>query len=350
MLVARCAIAAALALAPLAIGGDAAAAPLKCTLIKTAEWHVREGGGQPVVDGAINGQKVGILLDTGSARTILLRSAAVRLDLVRHDARTSRMVGIGGETPVETTVIDRFEVGDAVRTNWRILVAGEHDFGEVAVVLGDDFFQRVDVEFDLAHNAVRLFQTKDCEGTSLAYWASGDIGVVELDAVFAAAPTIELSAAINGRPVRAQLDSGAFRSILTKSQAASLGVTPETPGVIPAGCSEGVGRKPLESWIARFDSFDIGNERIRDPTIRFADMWKDATFASTGSRLAQTLVEPDMLLGVDFLRAHRVLVAHSQRKMYFTYAGGTVFPAGTSKACNPSAIPEAGGKSATGGK
>ena len=32
-----------------------------------------------------------------------------------------------------------------------------------------------------------------------------------------------------------------------------------------------------------------------------------------------------MLIGADFLRAHRVLVSHSQRKMYFTYVGGPVF-------------------------
>jgi hypothetical protein len=32
-----------------------------------------------------------------------------------------------------------------------------------------------------------------------------------------------------------------------------------------------------------------------------------------------------MLLGADFLRSHRVLVAHSQRKIYFTYTGGPVF-------------------------
>ena len=34
-----------------------------------------------------------------------------------------------------------------------------------------------------------------------------------------------------------------------------------------------------------------------------------------------------MLLGADFLRSHRVLIAHSQQQMYFTYAGGTVFRA-----------------------
>jgi hypothetical protein len=32
-----------------------------------------------------------------------------------------------------------------------------------------------------------------------------------------------------------------------------------------------------------------------------------------------------MLLGVDFLKAHRVFVAHSQRKIYFTYVGGPIF-------------------------
>jgi len=35
-----------------------------------------------------------------------------------------------------------------------------------------------------------------------------------------------------------------------------------------------------------------------------------------------------MLLGADFLRAHRVLVAHSQGKIYFTYIGGPAFQLG----------------------
>jgi hypothetical protein len=35
-----------------------------------------------------------------------------------------------------------------------------------------------------------------------------------------------------------------------------------------------------------------------------------------------------MLLGADFLRSHRVLVAHSQRKLYFTYLGSWVLDGG----------------------
>ncbi len=41
-----------------------------------------------------------------------------------------------------------------------------------------------------------------------------------------------------------------------------------------------------------------------------------------------------MLLGVDLLRAHRVLVAHSQRKVYFSYVGGTVFPPQRGRGCD----------------
>src|SRR5512147_2055763 len=73
----------------------------KCTLIKIAEWPVRSTTGSPVVDGAINGQKVGVLLDTGSNVTLILRAAAERLGLVRFPVRGAQMLGIGGETGVE---------------------------------------------------------------------------------------------------------------------------------------------------------------------------------------------------------------------------------------------------------
>ncbi len=91
----------------------------------------------------------------------------------------------------------------------------------------------------------------------------------------------------------------------------------------------------MDTWIGQFESFAIGNERIRNPKIHFADLWKHMTYTRTGSRLSTSFAgNPDLLLGADFLRAHRVLVARSQRKMYFTYAGGTVFPDTPSNPCD----------------
>ncbi len=130
---------------------------------------------------------------------------------------------------------------------------------------------------------------------------------------------------VNGQPVQAQLDSGAGTTVLNKVDAARLGVTPDTPGVVAVGIGGGMGPKAMQLWNGPFASFTIGNETIRDTTIRFADLWKQMTH-TTGSRAKQLLdVMPGMLLGSDFLRSHRVLISHSQHKMYFTYAGGPVF-------------------------
>ena len=322
---------AALAAATLGTGFDVGA---KCTLVRIAEWPVRPGTGSPVVDGTINGQKVGILLDTG-AGTALLRSGAIRLGLVRHSDRADRAIGIGGETAVEMVTVDSFAIGDTVRRNWGMRVLGEIDLGgDVAALLGEDFFHRVDVEFDLAHDRVRLFEANDCDGAALAYWTTEPSGVVELVGYSETFPRIEFTVAINGRPALAQLDSGAFQSVLTKAQAEAAGVTPESSGVVAAGCARGLGAKQIQYWDGSFESFGIGNEIVRNPRIEFADVFRYSKYVQTGSLVGHSAVHPDMLLGADFLRSHRVLVAHSQRRVYFTYAGGSVFPARPGRRCD----------------
>ncbi|TMI04931.1 MAG: hypothetical protein E6H40_18345 [Betaproteobacteria bacterium] len=316
----------------LAMASSAAAQTQKCKLALIAEWPLQAGHYRPVVEGAINGQKIGILLDTGAAQSLIRRSATTKLGLTRYEAEGYRAFGVGGETHAEYVHIDEFRIGKAVRKNWRALVAGEHDFdGDSAVFLGDDFFNQVDIEFDLAHHAVRLYETKDCEAVSLAYWTTEPAGVVPIEA----GSKIWVTVAINGKPVRAELDSGTSYSVLSRADAARLGVTPESPGVVAGGCVTGEGKRQIDSWIGLFESFAIGNEIIRNPRIRFADLWQYTTYTETGSRLPTRFAgQPDMLLGADFLRGHRVLIAHSQRKMYFTHAGGTVFPGKPSKGCN----------------
>ncbi len=320
----------------LALAGAAAAEAGKCKVGRIAEWPLRAKSYTPVFDGAINGQKIGILVDTGADISLVHRSAAARLGLTRYQTG-GRFFGIGGETHAESVHIDEFRLAEGVRKNWEVLVAGEGNFSDdVAVLLGDDYFQQVDLEFDLAHNAVRIYNTKDCEGVSLAYWATEPAGEAPIEA----GSRIRLTVAINGKPVRAQLDSGAGYSILSQADAARLGVTPESPGVVAGGCVRGLGEKRADSWFGQFESFAIGNERIRNPRIRFADMWRHVTYTETGSRLPNRFAgHPDLLLGADFLRAHRVLVARSQRKMYFTYAGGTVFPNVPLKGCNAPSSP-----------
>ncbi|TMH70182.1 MAG: hypothetical protein E6H57_08115 [Betaproteobacteria bacterium] len=321
----------------LVLPGALVLAASNCKLIKIAEWQVRPQTGRLIVGGAINGQEIGILFDTGTNRSVLLRAAADRLSLTRHEAPGNRFYGIGGETHAEYAVVDELKLGGAARKNWRVLVVGERDWGrEYALLLGYDFFEQVDIEFDLSNNAVRLFQPQECGDVPLAYWASGGAGVVKLE-VDNVKPGILVTVKLNGKPLLAEIDTGARSSILSRLMAASVGVTPQTPGAVAAGRSGGLGAERPDQWIGAFESFSIGDELIRNPDIRFTSL--EITGSETGSRLATQRELREMLLGLDFLRAHRVYVAHSQGRLYFTYAGGPVFSAPRQSQGTPGAQP-----------
>src|SRR5438034_4552359 len=101
-------------LAALAMG-EAAAAPPDCKLMRIEEWPLRLERNLPIIDGEINGQKVGILLDTGAERSLVTRSAATRLMLSRHDLSSARLYGVGTDKPLEAVLIEELRIGPAIR-------------------------------------------------------------------------------------------------------------------------------------------------------------------------------------------------------------------------------------------
>lgn len=313
----------------LVMASSAAGARARCTLQKVEEWPVRQVHGHLIVDGTINGQPVDVNLSTGSQQTVVLRSAAERLHLHRRWAKDLPMFGIGGESRLETTTVGDLTVGRLESKSRRLPIPLDQDLGDgFDVVLGDDFFRAFDVEFDLAHDVVRLFRPQDCDGASLAYWSPAGATEAAIEPVLPLRPQIILAALANGQPLRALLDSGTTVSVLTSRDALAAGVTPQSPGVVASGTMTGFGEDGVDSWTGAFESFVIGDETIKKPRIRFADIYANARYVLTGSRVPSTFdSQQPMLLGVDFLRAHRVLVAHSQGKVYLTYAGGAVFDA-----------------------
>jgi len=68
-------------------------------------------------------------------------------------------------------------------------------------------------------------------------------------------------------------------------------------------------------WIVPFDSFSIGGETIAHPRFAVTEL----TTRTYNTRA------PGMVLGRDFLRTHRVLLAFGQKRMYFSYLGGEAF-------------------------
>jgi predicted aspartyl protease len=76
--------------------GAGTAATTKCNYAKIAEWPARLENGEIIVDGTINGKKVGIMLDTGTERSLILRRAAARLALNTQAVPGARIIGVDG--------------------------------------------------------------------------------------------------------------------------------------------------------------------------------------------------------------------------------------------------------------
>jgi len=317
----RMAFVAVLGMLPLAT--PVSAAERHCQLQAIGELTVSTSGPDVTTDGEINGQPVRLVVDTGADATILFRDAAKRLGLKFRSLDNGMSYGIGGVTRLYSVRVKSLRVGSMEERDSDLVATGHSD-GATQGAIGERFLTQADVEFDLPHGKIRFFRPQDCTGDQVVYW--GDAYAV---APLAPTPYYQLLAqvSVNGRPVTAQLDTGAEVSVLTPQAAARAGVSRTAAGVERAGHMEGTGHEKITAYVNVFDSFSFGEETIRHAKLWIADMF----YADVDDRSATSLIpkkavdEPDMLLGADFFKSHRVYVSLQQRKIYVTYAGGAVF-------------------------
>lgn len=283
-----------------------------CKLQKVADLPVTMAGLKPHVPVKINGRDAVLVADSGAFFSMIGEESARRLALGRGMTPPGlRVRGIGGAAAVKVGVADRFELSGGVLTNVDFLVGDLAPGSRADGILGQNVLGVLDVEYDFANGAIRLFKPMGCEKARLAYWAGEKpVNVLPFRKTTPLEPHIIANASVNGRPIRVIFDTGAFRSVLEQSTAERLGFRPDAPGVEHAGLSGGIGPRRLENWIAPFDEFAIGGEAIRNTRLRVAPI---------------SLAKADMLLGADFFLSHRILVSNSQDQVYFTYNGGPVF-------------------------
>ena len=296
-----------LCMAAVATGGE----PCKASLI--GELPVTMEGTRPIVHAAINGTDEPFIADSGAFYSMLTPAAATELHLHIEPAR-GYLVGVGGTARVGIATAKVFTIFKVDVHNVEFLVGGNELHHEAAGLLGQNVFRIGDVEYDLANGTIRILKTVgDCKKASLAYWANSKglpYSQIDIDFATRSQPHTLGSAYLNGKKIRVMFDTGAASSFLTLSAAKNAGVTQDSPGVQPGGSSAGIGTGLVRTWIAPFASFKIGDEEIRNTHLRMSD---------------EQLANWDMLIGADFFLSHHILVASSQRRLYFTYNGGPVF-------------------------
>lgn len=288
-------------------------AQAQCTLHRAAQLPAEMVRGYVTVAVTINGAPARMLIDTGAPFSMITPAAAARVGApVTQTDIPQLMGGLSNGLSLATIATARtFGFAGAAVRNAEFYVWPRGFDEKIDGIVGQNLLSGVDVEFDLANGMVRLIQPDDCGATPLAYWAADPNSVVAVpfDSGPPRAHRVDLSARLNGAPVKARLDTGAYRSMLTLAAARRLGVDPSKSP--PEGRAFGVNRDAgFVFWRAHFNDFALGGEAVKGFSLMVADTDGD---------------DIDLLLGVDFLKSHRVLISNSQHRLYFTYQGGPIF-------------------------
>jgi hypothetical protein len=289
-----------LSLAPAAIAA--------CVVTRQAEAPVDIVSGVPVVSVQVNGTDLPFVLDTGAQRS-LATDAAVQRAHVRLDEWTSTTVkGIGGyerhrnadptSLQLAGITLRRHTVAaDQTMTVGPIpqpILAGHG----IAGLLGADFLGGFDLDLDLPHRTVSLYRVTGCTGRFLPWQTV-------YDAIAATQPlrdAIIIPVELDGRTLRAQIDSGSAISLLTASGIARMTLTQDILAQDPPGAMNGVGRFTVATRRHNFTMLRVGQERIDNPLIWAAPV--------------HILPIVDMLLGADWLRTRRVWLSYATAQVF----------------------------------
>jgi predicted aspartyl protease/cytochrome c-type biogenesis protein CcmH/NrfG len=282
-----------------------------CQLKDYGTLPVEMVGSRATTTVKINGNSTRFILDTGAFFNTMSKANAASLGLKLEPAPFGyRITGIGGTANVEQAHVKEFGILGTTFKNVDFIVGGT-DTGDG--LLGANLLDFADMEIDLAHGKLTLFKADRCDKASLAYWVKdGNYNVADIEPADSSFDRRTFfSVTINGKKVRAVLDSGASATILSRDAAERAGINLNAPDVKAGSISIGIGAKPLKTWTVHIDSFSVGSETIQHSQMQVID-----------GRIGG---ETDMLLGVDFILAHHMFIANSQKKAYFTYNGGRVF-------------------------
>jgi len=314
----------------------------ECKIGKVAELPVSIVSNQPLLKGEINGQPIEILINTGLQRSTVWYQEAKRLGLPLSNMGGTTY-GVGGGTPTLHTTVKELKIGDSNLGETPLWVAGGkgNQVGQASMSLGEDFWLRFSVEFDFPHNMIRLYLVEGCKPEQLVYWAP-NFSLAELERPPKQALRLETIVFLNGVRTSAVLDTGLQTSTVSTAAAARANVHTDSPGVVPSAPITGFGRAAVPTWIAKFDTFALGDEQIKNTKLSIGDIYGKSTVILTGTHIDLPVENAGMAIGADFFMSHRVFVPAGELYFVFTYVGGPVFRSLHDSAAPPAtAVPNA---------
>lgn len=254
----------------------------------------------------VNGVTATFALDTGAERSVVTGEAVQRLGLARDEWVGTTMGGIGGVDRRPNADPRSLSLGGLPLV--RRTLSHDHSLTvgilpgarntTVDGLLGRDYLALFDLDLDLPAHRLTLYQVSDCAGRFLPWtgsYSSIPVTIPPGDAVI-------LPVTVDGKPLRAMLDSGATSSFLAAPGMYKMGLQQANLSADPTGDISGLGARVVIVHRHRFATLTVGNQTIQAPSL-----WVEPI------RLSPIV---DMLLGADWLAGRRVWISFATKQLF----------------------------------
>ena len=273
--------------------------PAGCDMreVATLPLSVR-GDGVPVAQAHINGKPVATLIDTGGQHATVLDKGTLERFGVKVISSETNYAGVH----VLNANVEHIAIGPTeYRKAWFAVDDLAKD--EVGGRIGANYLFRTDVEIALHERYLKFFKPSGCLRAPLAYWDPATPSVP-----FTIHPLKKdlrpwFKVRINGKDVSAVISTTTQHSYLDLFTAGRMGLSPDTAGASGPQAGLKWNDRAQQFWTVPVAQMSIGALPVTDFRLRLVNM----------ERSGEMLV-----LGLDFLRRHRVYVAMSQNRIYFT--------------------------------
>jgi predicted aspartyl protease len=292
-------------LAILGLAGCATApAPARlaaCPIERRAELPITVLRNFLLVPAALDGGKVMMVVDTGAEASTVTPQTVESLGLAWAPS-SAMLLGVSGQVRGNGTArLRQMDLGGLEQGGRALDVGRLPDLTgsarPVAGLLGADVLGGYDIELDLPHHAMTLYAVPPCPGFVPPGYDAAD----GHDLQRVGGGLLFVSAEVDGRSVRALLDTGARSSLVTRRVAAGLGVTDDDLSRDPLVSGHGIGAGDVTFRRHRFDEVRVGGVAVRDMTVNIA---------------ALPIAGVDMLLGADWLAGHRVWISRAAGRLF----------------------------------
>ena len=269
-----------------------------CALEPLGTVPIRLIGNVPVTVVGINDQPALLILDTGSDVTLLSRAAAARLGVMSERNPSLLLSGAGGRLQAARAVLPTLQLAGAVATGVGAVV-GRKLQAPIDGVLGINVLAGLELDLDAPAGRLTVYRARApaCAGAAPAWTGP----YTRLDTGQQPSGHLITPAVLNGRPVRALLDTGASRTTVGLAAAAAAGITDADLRQSKASVSQSLDATGIVVRPQPFRELRIAGAVFPNPVLDVANLPPEAE---------------DMIIGSDYLTSRRVWIA---------LATGTVF-------------------------